>query len=130
MKVTPINNNNNNSNFKLRFIKNEAFMRVSQYASKQAERKEFFENALQSLGKAANGDVLIDFYKDVKGLEHSSFTLGKISVQNTPYDGENVLELTYRAIINLSSFGGRYKTLLGINGIRHRVEDVKCNKIC
>ena len=73
------------------------------------------------LNDAREGDVLIKNYKNIDGLEYSVFKLNDTTVQNIPYDGENILEVTYRALIDLSMLSGRYKTLLGINGINHRV---------
>ena len=100
----------NSTSFGIKFKINKAFIETKAYAQK-INKSEELNRSLKILETADSKYVTIEHGIGAENKTFSNFVSDNIKVINTPYDGENAVETTLRAIIDLSNFGGRYKAL-------------------
>ncbi len=98
--------------FGLKFLNNQAFKEVCDYAKKINKSVEF-NNALRELENTVPGTVVLKHGKNIHDHDKpfSEFTLNGRTVCNTPYFDETYIEASYRCILDLSLLHSRYRVL-------------------
>ena len=98
-------------NFGIKFRNNYALMEIEDYA-RRINRKDELDKVLTVLKQDNSEDIVtINLGQEANNKVFSNFVLNGTRVINSPYDGENALETTYRALLDLANFGGRYRAL-------------------
>ena len=115
MHIMKINNTNYSHTFGIKFKQNSALEEVEKYVKGNKNYKEAYDLAMQRLSKAEKDVEVTIENKVINGKTTcSKFVYGDTSVENSPYDSEPVIHATYRAIIDLSIFDGRYRALFNL----------------
>ena len=102
--------NNYSPNFGIKFLNNNAFKDVHQYAVKN-NKLQTLKTALEKLQSAKEGTVIINHGNDMQNVSYSTFKLNNTIIENTPYFDEKPVEASYRAIIDLAALDSRYRVL-------------------
>ena len=106
MKIQTINS----TTFGIKFLDNYALKEVKTYAAKINKADEL-NRIIDTLEKSGSEVVTINHGIDKTNKVFSNFFLNGIKVNNTPYDSENAVQTTFRALFDLATFGGRYRAL-------------------
>lgn len=100
--------------FSAKFVNNKSFQNLVKYAQEKGCMRTL-DSSLHSLSKVDNAVIRICDGTTPDGKIYSTFMSGRRSVPNDVFDAKTPSEATLDGIIELSMFGKKYKSLIGVS---------------
>lgn len=106
--------------FNARFVNNQAFKEVVQYAQEN-DCMRTLDAALNLLKKANDKDITIFHGVRGDGKIYSTFTCRKRSVPNNVSDAKSPAEASFDGILELSMLTKKFKSLVGASKVEQNI---------
>ena len=102
-----------NQSFNARFVNNQAFRDVVNYAEKSG-KLQVLENALHNIEMANSGDIMLIHGKNGENV-FSSFKMGSHSSYNFALGEKSPSKVSLSGILELGKLGDKFRKLVGGN---------------